>query len=91
MKKRKKLPITGWCLLSWGVARCWGAVWWGFGEGRAGRGSILCNCFAAGFASVMELFVGKIGPDQTVHNASFVYRAQYVKFFGSVVHRAHAM
>jgi len=54
MMNKEKSSHHCWCLPLVGRGQVLGAVWWGFGEGSAGRRAILCNCFAAGFASVMR-------------------------------------
>ena len=79
--------LASWGILSWGRARRWGAVWWRFSKRRAGRGSSI----TAGFASIVEFFIAKLSSNQTMHNASLIYCAQYMKLFSSVVHRAHRM
>jgi hypothetical protein len=85
-KRHKKLPImlTSWGIISWGRTRHWGAILWRFSKRKAGWGS----SFITGFASLVEFFIAKRSSNQTMHNASRIYCAQYMKLFSSVLHQA---
>jgi hypothetical protein len=45
----------------------------------------------AGFASIVEYFIAKLSSNQTMHNMSLIYCAQYMDLFSSVINRAHRM
>jgi len=55
MNKEKSYHSLAGVSSSWGGGQVLGCgVWWGFGEGSCRQtAAILCNCFAAGLASVI--------------------------------------